>query len=536
MSDSQQINHTARRRTIPAAFIFAMLLLSACSNSREKAMAEAGQAQALLDAGRIAEAQQMIDRAIALRDDVADLHLLRARIALAARSPDDAFNSFNDALALDTGNTEALMGVAQLGIETGHLDASEAAADSILTLEADQPQALLVKGLHNILHHRYEAALKNADAILAKTPNLENGGILRARALAMLDRSPEALTQIEKTHAANSDSLAISRTLLELYRQKDDAPAMVQQFDIIRRYLPRDHGTILDETNTLYKMGQTARARAFTMALLTAPHLRDTTAKLTTNLWDEYDPDPLDARGLADIATKGSEASRKAVARHYLRHNNPDKALLALGSDRADDSAALAAQAAIAKGQVPQGLAQASAILGRDKTHCDALLAKAQADLIGRRYATVVEEAQLGNANCPQLYTTYVVLARAQEAAGDITAADRAYRAGVRANVQDSLLARIYAEWLDRRGKTLQAIAIARRLTKSAPALLSGWKLYGDLCTRHPDAGCTELTATGLQDAKVRYAVDRRPDEPVAVGLLVQLDRKRKKDEDGEDY
>lgn len=526
MSDSQQINHSARRLALPVLFTFTILSLSlaGCSDSRQKAMNDAAQAQAMLDAGQIPAARQAIADAIERRDDITELHLLRGRIEVAANSPATAYSAYSDALSLDASNNEALMAVAQLGIQTGNLRESEDAADHILTLEPNQPSALLIKGLHDVMHHRNEDALKHADAILAQDSTNENGAILRARALALLGRSPEALAQIEALRKAKGDSLAIAQALLELYRQKDDAPAMITQFDVIRKHQPRDQRLVLDEANTLYKMGQTPRARAFTLALLGVPGLDERTAKLAINLWDEYDPDPLNGPALAAFAAKANEAVRKTAARYYLRHNDPDKARIVLGPDASDeDIAALVAQVAILRHDVAGGLAMANAILAKDRTNCDALIAQAQGDTIQGRFENAVSAAQLANTNCPQITSGYVALARAQIAAGDNAAADRALRAGISANIQDRWLSRTFADWLMRTGKTMQAVAIARRLTHSAPALVSGWKSYLDLCTR-TDAGCADDARDGLARAQRRFAIDRRPDEALEIGLVSPLD------------
>ena len=535
MSDGQHIYHMFRGLTFSALIALQTASLTGCSDPKQKAVDKSAEAQALFDQGRIAEARRAIDEAVAARDDILEVHLLRGRIEGAAQSPVSAFMAYNDALALDSTNGEALLGVAHYGMQSGHLEDSEDATNRILTLDPEQPDALLIKGIFNVVHNRGDDALANAQAILAKDPANENGAILKARALSILDRSDEALQLMETVGTSAGRSANIPRTLIELYRLKNDGPAMIRQFELLRRHVPQDVSVVLDEANTLYKLGDTARARDFLRRVILSPGLGNGNARLVTDLWTEYDPAPLDPASLAQVAAKASGYARKAVARFYLGRNDPTSALRAIGGGAADgDIAGLRAQAMIAQGKVADGLRAADQILDKDKTSCDALLARGQATLALRRYNDAIITSQVANANCPQSAPSYVVLARAQEGMRNDAAAEIAYRDGLTRNSQNSWLAGVYAAWLEKKGNSARAVATARRLTNAAPALLSGWKLYLDLCGRNPDAACTSEAEEGLSRAKLLFAVDRRPDDPERPGLFSRL-KKTKSDDDSFD-
>ncbi|HEU4650377.1 MAG TPA: hypothetical protein VFS49_03080, partial [Croceibacterium sp.] len=75
------------------------------------------------------------------------------------------------------------------------------------------------------------------------------------------------------------------------------------------------------------------------------------------------------------------------------------------------------------------------------------------------------------------------------------------------ANKQSSALTAAYTSWLVTEGRSREAVAMARRLTRNAPALVSGWRLYGDLCQRF-EPGCVDEARDGLGDARTRYGVD----------------------------
>ncbi|MFN9716956.1 MAG: hypothetical protein ACK54U_03295, partial [Sphingomonadales bacterium] len=95
----------------------------ACQDRDVEAQAEAASAMALLEQNRLAEARVAINRALMMRDDVADYHIARGRIELAAGTISAAFDAYFDALALDASNPEALQAVSQLGLQTGNIRA-----------------------------------------------------------------------------------------------------------------------------------------------------------------------------------------------------------------------------------------------------------------------------------------------------------------------------------------------------------------------------------------------------------------------------
>jgi Flp pilus assembly protein TadD len=124
------------------------------------------------------------------------------------------------------------------------------------------------------------------------------------------------------------------------------------------------------------------------------------------------------------------------------------------------------------------------------------------------------------------MVAAYLVLARAHQLEGNQEGASIAFRDAFDRNNQDPELARTYTAWLVQTAQGDRAVAVANRLTKNAPALLSGWKLYLDLCTRVRDAGCTPDAEAGLDAAHRLFGVDQRTGEPLPTGLFGRLTRK----------
>ncbi|MDE2403601.1 MAG: tetratricopeptide repeat protein [Sphingomonadales bacterium] len=484
-------------------------------------------AQSQLESGQIAAARRTIRDAVQDRDDIAELQLLRGRIELAAGSVRTAYEAYSNALSLDSSNVEALLGVANLGLQVGRIEESEDAADRILTLDPNNISALLIKGIHHTIKRKFEDALKDADAIIAIRPSDEGAVILKARALALLGRQDEAYAAVDTAVKASGETVGLAITQLELHRRRDEGPEMVAILERLRRLAPNERKHDIDEANTLYKLGDAPRARAILQGALVAKPLSDGDAQAIGRLWNEYDPNPFDAPALRQFASKAGLAARKVVARFFIDHNQPDQADAALaGAPAGNDVAALRARIAVLRGNPADALAKANAILAGDATHCDALLAKARASLAVRRGDDAVLAAQTAAANCPGDPAGYLTLADAHAQRGDPSGVSLAFRDGFDNNLQDSLFARRYVDWLLRNGQKSRALAIARRLTGAAPALISGWQLYGELCAQQPEARCSDDAKTGLDAARHLYGVDLRTGEQGSAGLLGRLPRR----------
>jgi tetratricopeptide (TPR) repeat protein len=307
---------------------------------------------------------------------------------------------------------------------------------------------------------------------------------------------------------------------------------MVPLLERIRHLRPENADYDVDEADTLYKLGAGAGGRARDIARdilrrrMLDPKLDEKAATAITRVWKEYDPAPLDAVALGEFAQRAKIPAKKAIARLYLDWNDPVRAEAALsGVPAIDDVVALRARAGVAQGRLDESLAKAEMILAKDRTHCDALIVKAQVLLAKRRARDATNAGTLATATCPQMPAAYIALVSAQEADGNKAGAMIAFRDAFDHNDQDSALVRTYTAWLEQQGEGMRAVSIARQLTNNAPSLLSGWRLYGELCARVPTADCGVEAEAGLTRARQHFGVDRRSDEPRPTGLFGRLAR-----------
>jgi Tfp pilus assembly protein PilF len=500
-----------------------LVTLAACSGDAGRAMMLGTEAQQELEGGQLQMARETIIAALKERDDLPDLQLLKARIELASNRAGPAFDAFSAALSLEATNPEALQGVAQLGLRTGHVVESEAAADHILALQPNQTDALLVKGLLALVRNRPANAIEFADRILAASPGNEGGVILKARALYLLGNLAGAVEFLNKQEPAIAQKESVIRTKLELHRQTGDAPAMHADFATLTKLQPKDFDLRLDEANLRYKTGDKLGARGLLRAALFDLNPVAEQVSRIAALWGEYDTEPLDAGDLRALAASPNEAARVEVARYFLstKRNGVARALVSGGHTLVARS--LSALAAVADGDTAVGAAEAERILAQDKTQCDALLARSAAASAKQLWSEAILAAQTVAAECPDKGSAPIALARAYDGRRDEAGVRRAFADGIMQNPQDPAISAAFRTWLEANGQSRQAIAEARRLTRKAPALFSGWLAYRGVCQRQHDESCAADAQTGLEQATKLLGVDLKPGTQTLRNLVVRL-------------
>ena len=502
--------------------ICCVLALQACSDRNESAAQNAVLAQQAFDRHDLRTARAAVVAAIAERDDVVDYHLLQGRIELAAQSDGAAYNAYNDALALDPTNGEALLAVAQLGLKTGNIKPSLDATDKILLLAPDNIDALLLRGIHSIIKRDYAGAIGYGDKILALSPGNEGGTILKSRALFMSGKLSDALATLEGMSGSDAHSAPASLTRLEFYRALRQPAQLSAEFSNLRRLRPDDVPLQIDEANFRFKssergLGHELVAGVLANRLIDRPHAEEALA-----LWQEYGfrdaPDALYGR----INRTGSVAARQALVRFLLRHNRLPEANATLATLPTNASAGLRARYLMRIDKTAEALELAKAVLERDTTDCDALIAASEGALQRRAAADAVRSAELASSECPKQPSAWLAGAYAYQALGRESGVDRTYGQALDANKQSSEITASYAQWLVAQKRSREAVAMARRLTRYAPALLSGWQLYGDLC-RSTGASCVDEATRGLANARSLFEIDPAPGTAPPNGLFGRL-------------
>ena len=508
---------------VSLAAISLLMMLAACGNSFANAQEDAAKAQSLFEQNRIAEARIAIADAIAERDDEPDYHLLRGRIEYRAGSVPGAFGAYSNALALDPQNMEALQAVSQLGMQVGRLRESKEAAETILSLDPNNVDALLTRGLHSLVRNRFDESIGYADQILKIDPSSEGGAILKARSSFRNGDREEALKLLENFERGSRASAGMSLTRLEIYRALSDRDGMRRSFADLRERLPDNDNIRIDEANFAFKDNRPADAMRLTTGLLAKPEQTRAIADQAVDLWNEYGVDRLDGTSVRAIASAAPEPVRLRVARFLVDHAQAAAASQMLAGLPGTEPSAVAALMLVRQDRAQAGLQRAERVLATDETNCTALIAKAQALLETGNASNTLRSAQRASYQCPADIAAWSAAATAYSQLGDVDNAERVWRQGMDANPQSARLATLTTNWMMQHGLNRQAVAIARKLTRDAPALSSGWRLYQSLCQK-ADAGCTAQAAEGLAKSAQMFGVDIPVGQTPPNGLYGRLE------------
>ena len=485
--------------------------LAACGDNTAKANLAGQQAQALLEAGDLPGARAAIAQALTLRGDQLDLLLLDGRIKYQSNDYPQAFNSYNMALAIDPMNPEALQGVSQIGSVLGSETESVAAAEKILSLDPNNIQALLVKGMQLLGRRDFAGATAIAERMMTADPQGDAGLVLKARAMVLAGDRAGATKLLDDGVKRAGPNRMLATALLENARDAGDAELMVRQFRTLGDLVPKNVDLAIDEINVQYKGGHADEARGRAAALLTDSGGNEKAMARLAALWSEYDRTPLSPDRIAALAQDGPVPARLAAARYYLSTGDTATAKALVGDLLGFEPTGLRVRIGYAAGEEGSAAA-AERLLAGDKTNCDALTVRATEALRRGRPRDAVTAAQVVTAECPDR-DGYDVLARAYAAKGEGAGVRRAYLDGINARPLSTPAAASYVAWLLSRKDGANAVHIARSLTQRAPAKVSAWRLLKETCTRAGDRICAEQADRGGAAARRNFAIDLPPGE-----------------------
>lgn len=521
----RQASPAGGRWSALAAASAALLLVAACS-SDEDALAGAGQAQQLLEAGRLEEAERAIAAVAAEHDDVAQVYLVQGRIAYARGAIDSAYQAFYNALALETTNPEALIAVSQLGLRTGRLREAEDAADRLLLLDPRQPQALMTKGVIALARRDRARAGDYADQILAAQPNDESGLILKARVLAINGDRDAAAALIRDAVGRTGYTAGLTGFLVELHRARGEGDQFLAMLQRLRASGQADPDRLIDLADTLYKTGRIDQAREQAADLL-GPNATDRAVlSKVIRLWQAYDPDPLPPALLDRLARTSSVEARMAAGRHLIETGRAQAAvdlLRPVATGWSSEIQALMARALDAASPAGTMSPQAAAMLARDPENGDLLMIRARHSMEAGRAKDAIVDLQRVVRNYPEWGAGRRALGDAYRANGSEAGFRRAFEDGLKANPQNLPLAAAYVERLGAIGDGERAIEVARRFARQSPALEPGWRLFAAACGRLPASGCREEVREGLERSRTLFGLDPAVGAARSRGLLDRL-------------
>lgn len=493
-------------RAIPFA---AALLLASCANPLEEAQQEAALAQQLLDSGDLAGARSAISRALALRDDQLDMLLLDARIKLRMQDMPEAREAYRTVLVFDPNNQEALTAVTRISTQYGDKRTAREMIGRALALDPNNAEVLLSKGVLELEDKDYQAAIATAEQMLV-TPSDARGIVLKSRALFLSGDRTASYNLLRRAIAEYGNNELVAAALLENARAEGDVPAMLEQFVFLGSSQPQSADLALDEINVRYKSGDTAGARSRGVDFLNRFGGDGRQLLRLAQLWDEYDRSPLTDADIQTLGQSGSVDARLLAARYLIDRGTPEAAVPLLANAPDPRIFAMMSRLQVLRGD-QSGYVSAKQRLATDETNCEALTAVSEWHLARGASEQAVIPTQVLATQCRDRIDGYRLLAAAYRNAGRRTATERAYREGTEAHPQNSRLAAEFADWLLANGRSQSAVAMTRRLTVMAPALVSSWKLRLEVCRRAGDRYCQADAERGLATARKTYELDPSP-------------------------
>ena len=521
----KQISAQPIFRAFLALIVFAGTL-AGCGDNRARSSEFAAIAEQHLSAGDLVSARLNAQKAIAERDDVAALYVLLGQIEVRSQKPISAFNAYSMALDLEADNIEVLQAIADLGMQTGRVKEAKEAADRILILAPASPNALLVKGFIAQDEGKYEEAAKVVEDILSLNAQDEGGIILSARLDALQGRSQQALEKIDKAIAQIGTTYALNVTRLEIYRLLGNAEYMLGIFPTILKEADINSEYQIDYTNIIYKTGNVGLARTVSINMLRDQQLSRAQLEKLTNLWVEYDINPLTEAQIAYFSAEGSPLTRSALTRHFLLYGKPETAerLLAnLVEGGSEDAKALWARVMLARGNYRTAFAVAKYVLKGDPRNEDALLVHSAQSIAQRRFRDAIEDASVAVSDSPQNPIAYAQLAKAYAAKGNDVRARQVFEQGMDALPQSRLLASLYKKFLLKWGDEERALSIDKDVALASPSSTKSWTTFFQTCSRSRDTACGKVARDGLARAKLSFLVDDAPGMPRRRGLFARI-------------
>ncbi|MBD8548109.1 tetratricopeptide repeat protein [Sphingomonas sp. CFBP 8760] len=479
------------------ALIGTMLLGAGCTSRAERAAEAMAAGQQLAAAGQYGPAQGQFDIAIAARDDLPELWLLRARNQIALNDYAGAYGSFRNVLDQDRTNREALDAVSQLSLATGRLDDARDYSSQILALDPNNVGGLIVAATAAFRQGLYDQAEGQLKRALQLAPDTESALVLQSQFAMRRGRFDQAGAVLQPIFLKSGGSRDVRRQLMTVYEHAADAKGMLavatrnvaaEGDDIAHRLtlarqmlLTGDRAGGAAQLNRIHATRPGDARRDATIAMLADADIP--TATLAPALATLSEPDPDLTLALADYALVRQD---HAVAERLLA---PLIAGRPAGVGTADLYGARA-HALAGLGRYGDAARFAAAALRFDREQTDALMARVLIQLAARKAASALRDVRIVAAENPDFAPGYALLRRALIAAGEPLLADRALFDAVNANRNDPVALRQLAAMLVANGRERDALDYARSFSLRNVASVAGWTIRGDLCRITGDNAC----------------------------------------------
>jgi tetratricopeptide (TPR) repeat protein len=383
-----------------------------------------------------------------------------------------------------------------------------------------------VKGFLAIENGKLDDARQFANDILAQNQEDEGGAILMARLQALNGNFESAIDAVRSASQAIGETEALNATLLEIYRAQGNAGGMATTLPKVIESAGKASRYHLDYINLLFKTGNRTKALAEAIeAIEASPNDRNTLASLT-QLFLDYEREPLTVSQRKEMAQSGTRAARMALARFYFdsaQHDEAEALLARLLDENVIEAQALMARIALAQGNAPKADALIASVLANDPRNPDALVARSERSLASGKIDAAIEDANVVVSDAPQDYGGYAALANAHFAKGSKVRARQVFERGMNSLPQSKRLAARYEAFLRSVGDNGRVLSLYGDVASAKPSSIQAWNDFARVCQEFGNAICEMKIKRGLAAARTSFVIDEPPGTPRARGLFARI-------------
>lgn len=454
-----------------------VLLSPACSSRDQQAATAAGMADAALQQGQLLVARKQINKALAVRDDVADYWMLSAHIALADQDYSGAFDAYESVVMFDRTNNEALTRLCQIALSADQPERAERYADQLAVLSPTDKSAITVKAAIALKRGDKQTATRLLDQVLTADPGDALALGIKSKLLAANDDYVGAARAGEAALAAPGDPAGRLTVLKGIYLKTKDAAGYSRTVARMARSYPDRVTAQMDYAVNLYDTGDATAGLAVTRRILGLRPDDVTLAHGILELWIAHGAAAMPLASIVPNAANSSLQGKATYAQYANAIGHPELALKVLGQAAERDAATAAnadakaarAHARVLLGAIDPAQAEIAAVLAADGDHPGALVARGLLRAKGGDQRGAIEDLRHALAGNPDNALARLTLANLQIAQGEAVLAAETLQDGLGDPGADPRIAARLARLLRSQGRNAEAAAVLDNYVRNNP-------------------------------------------------------------------
>lgn len=231
---------TLKHLTNVVLFLAALSFLPACSGADEKKVKHYQKALEYIKASDDKAAVIELKNAIQQDAKYADARYQLGLLHLKGGDARGAFGELQRAAGLDPNNLDAGVKVAEFHLLSRNKEESRKYVDQVLAVNPNYQDALALLANLELIEGNFAKAGEAIDKAIAASPDNDKFYNVKGRVLAAENKWDEAEVQFKKAVELNPDQFANYRTLLMLYEQRQNEPALRQTLTTMQEKFPEN--------------------------------------------------------------------------------------------------------------------------------------------------------------------------------------------------------------------------------------------------------------------------------------------------------